>query len=219
MGAHDALAIVFTGGDPPDPHDLRGLAGVGAFVIAADSGLHHAQRHGFAVDVVVGDLDSVTSDALEAAKGAGATVVRHPADKDATDLELALLAARARGCTRVVVVGGGGGRLDHFLANAVLLAAASLAPLAVEARIGGTTITVVRDQAELIGAPGDVLTLLALGGPAAGVTTEGLQFPLHDETLESGSSRGVSNVFVTSVAHVLLRHGVLLAIQPRQELS
>src|SRR5215510_12257310 len=174
MGAHGTLAVVFAGGDPPGTHDLRGLADVDALVIAADSGLHHAQEHGFAVDVVVGDLDSVDAKALAAAQASGAIVEQHPTDKDATDLELALVAARDRGCTRVVVVGAAGGRLDHFLANALVLAAPALAGLTVEARLDGATITAIRDQAELTGTPGDVLTLLALAGSALGVVTEGL---------------------------------------------
>ena len=219
MGAHDSLAVVFTGGDPPDAHDLRGLADRDALVIAADSGLQHAQRHGFAVDVVVGDLDSVDADALAAAEAAGAIVERHPTAKDATDLELALLAARDRGCDDIVVVGGGGGRADHFFANALLLGAPHLAPLAIEARTGGATLTVVRHRVELVGAPGDILTLLALGGPAVGVVTDGLRFPLRDETLEPGSTRGVSNELESSIARVSLRDGVLLAVQPREERS
>ena len=208
-----SVALVFAGGDPPPPDALRGLPPAD-LVIAADSGLEHAMALGFPVDLIVGDLDSADPAAIDAAVAAGAAVEHHPEAKDATDLELALLAARDRGCTRAIVVGGHGGRLDHFLANALLLASSALAGLRVEARLGDARVFVVRDEHELHGEAGDLCTLLPLGGPALGVRTEGLRYPLHGETLEPGSTRGVSNELLSSVARVSLVDGVLLAILP-----
>jgi thiamine pyrophosphokinase len=210
------VALVFSGGDPPRSTDLAGLPD-DALVIAADSGLHHAVALGMRVDVVVGDLDSVDPDALAAAQTAGARVDRHPVDKDATDLELALATAQAEGATRVVVIGGHGGRLDHFLANALLLAAPEFAALEVEARFDGTRVIVVRDTIEVVGEPGDLLTLVPLGGPAHGVVTDALRFPLRAETLHPGSTRGVSNELTATTARVSLSDGVLLAILPTRK--
>src|SRR5204863_9960397 len=128
----------------------------------------------------------------------------------ATDLELALVAARDRAVTDIVVVGGHGGRLDHFLANALVLAAPDLAGVHVRARTGDAEITVIRDHAELDGRPGDLCSLLAVGGPAVGVRIERLRYPLHREALYPGSTRGVSNEFLASTAAVRLDAGVLL---------
>jgi thiamine pyrophosphokinase len=205
------VALVFAGGDRPPPRALVGLPPPHA-VIAADSGLDHATALGFAVDVIVGDLDSADPAAVDAAVATGTVVERHPEAKDATDLELALLAARTRGCERVVVIGGHGGRLDHFLANALLLASPEFADLQVEARLGDAQVFVVRRDQRLHAAVGDLCTLLPVGGRASGVRTEGLRFPLCRETLEPGSTRGVSNEFLVPVARVSLDDGVLLAI-------
>ena len=84
----------------------------------------------------------------------------------------------------------------------------------VEARLGDAQVFVVRGECELHGEPGDLCTLLPLGGPALGVSTEGLRFPLRGETLEPGSTRGVSNEMLSSPARVSLVGGVLLAILP-----
>ena len=186
-------------------------------MIAADSGLEHAAALGLAVDVLVGDLDSVSASALEAAEAAGVRVERHPVDKEATDLELALDYALALGATRVTVVSGGGGsRLDHHLAELVLLAAERFAPLRIDARIAGARAVPVHagDGVSLVGQPGAVLTLLALGGPAVGVTTDGLRWPLRAETLQPGSTRGVSNEIVSGPVHVRLSAGSLLVVGP-----
>ena len=73
---------------------------------------------------------------------------------------------------------------------------------------------VIRGGRTLRGATGELVTLLALGGPAVGVTTDGLEYPLSDETLEPGSSRGVSNVFAGAEARVTVLNGVVLAVRP-----
>jgi thiamine pyrophosphokinase len=113
----------------------------------------------------------------------------------------------------------GGGRLDHLLSALLLVGAERYAGVQLDAQVGDALVHVVRAARELHGAPGETLTLLALHGPAEGVTTEGLMYPLRGETLEPGSSRGVSNVFVDEDAHVQIRDGVLLVIRPGLEAS
>jgi thiamine pyrophosphokinase len=213
-GASDTVIIV-TGGDPVDRAVLGHLP-TGALVIAADSGIEHAQALGLTIGVAVGDFDSVSPQALQAAADAGATVERHPEAKDATDLELALDAAVERDAKCVHVLGGHGGRLDHLLANAVLLASPKYATVEVVAHMGKARVTVVHSDAALYGTPGDLVSLVPLNGPAAGVTTQGLLYPLHDEDLLPGSTRGVSNELTDAHALVQIRGGVLLAVQPGQ---
>jgi thiamine pyrophosphokinase len=209
----ERLVLLFTGGEPVDP-GIERLLPVADLVIAADSGLDAANALGRRVDVVIGDLDSADAASVEAARAAGAVVEQHPVAKDETDLELGLVAALHRGATHVVVVGGYGGRLDHFLANALLLASPRFASVCIEAYIGAARITVVRDRSELRGEAGALVSLLAVGGPASGVRTEGLVYALHGEQLDAGSTRGVSNVFAAPDAAVSLDDGVLLAVQP-----
>jgi thiamine pyrophosphokinase len=208
-----SVGFVFTGGDPPSPASVVGLPAPDV-VVAADSGLHHARSLGYGVDVLVGDLDSVDGAVLDSAVASGTEVQRHPTAKDATDLELALLTARDRDCDRVVVVGGYGGRFDHLVANTLLLASPEFAGVEIEARIGDAHVFVVRHERQLHGVPGDMCSLLPVGGPAAGVRTVGLRYPLRRETLYPGSTRGVSNEFVLDTAAVALDDGALLAVLP-----
>ena len=175
-------------------------------VVAADGGLLRARELGLDVDVVVGDLDSVTAEALAAAEAAGARVVWCPRAKDATDLEL--------GARRTLLVASAQGRLDHLLASLLLLGSERYARLELDALVGDALVHVVRGERMLAGVPGELLTLLPLGGPATGVTTEGLEYPLAGETLEPGTTRGVSNVFTSNGARVTLTDGVLLAVRP-----
>ena len=185
-----------------------------ATVIAADGGLDRALALGVEVDVVVGDLDSVTADALAAAGDVGARIVRHPVAKDATDLELALDEAVLLGARRVLVVASADGRLDHLLASLLLLGSERYAELELDALVGEALVQVVHGQRTLTGGAGEIVTLLAPAGPATGVTTTGLEYPLAGETLQPGSTRGVSNVFTGAQAGVSVVSGVLFAVRP-----
>jgi thiamine pyrophosphokinase len=201
--------LVFAGGD--EVRLTRPLPEAD-FVIAADSGLDLAASLGVEVDLLIGDLDSVSPHGLAAAREAGVEIEQHPTDKDATDLELSLAAAVRHGAARIVVVGGGGGRIDHLLANAMLLASPGWADIDVEWLVDGAHVLAVRHEATLGGAPGDLLTLLAIGEPADGVSTEGLRYELSDDVLLASSTRGVSNEFTSHSVVVRVRNGILLAI-------
>ena len=201
--ARMATVVVLAGGpEPPAEVPLP----AGARVIAADGG---AERGG-AIDLLVGDLDSVSAAALARAE----RVERHPAEKDATDLELALAAALRLDPERILVLGGGGGRLDHLLAGVLLLAAEPYAGVEVDAQLGGAAVHVVRGRRTIAGDPGELVSLLPVNGPARGVVTDGLAYPLRGETLAPGSSRGVSNVFAEPRVRIGVERGVLLAVRP-----
>jgi thiamine pyrophosphokinase len=214
-GAEPDEAIVLAGGDPVDAALADDLPR-DALVVAADGGLALAGPLGLQVDLLVGDLDSVDPDERAAAEAAGTRVERHPVDKDATDLELALAVAVRAGVQRITVVGGAGGRVDHALANWLVLASHEHAGCAVRSWSAAARTEVVRPgrPAALTAPVGALLSLVPVHGAAVGVTTSGLRFPLEGETLLPGSSRGVSNRFTAPRATVELTDGVLLAVRP-----
>jgi len=211
------LAIVVTGGDAPTPDVLKRLPASENFVvIGADSGVGHALSLGLVVDIAVGDFDSIDPELLTEIERGGVDVRRHPVDKDATDLELALDVALGLGVERVVVIGGHGGRLDHLLGNAMVLAHARYAGVRLSALMGSALVTVVHPGTvhELVGVPGDDISILAVHGPAHEVHIDGLQWSLTGATLKPGSTLGVSNRFVDPTARVSVGSGTLLIIQP-----
>ena len=204
--------IVVAGGGSPRPGvDLPR----DALVVAADAGVDRAQALGLEVDVAVGDFDSASPAALTAAEASGARVERHPEAKDATDLELALEAALSFEPGRILVLGGDAGRLDHLLAALLLLGSERYAGVQLDALLGPASVHVVRGRRTLTGTSGELVSLLPLHGAAVAVTTTGLRYPLAGETLEPGTSRGVSNVFVADQATVSVERGVLLVVRPR----
>jgi len=210
-GAMARTAIVVCAGGPARaalPHVPDDV-----LVIAADGGILEAERLGLDVDLLVGDLDSAPPEAVARAP----RVERYPVDKDASDLELAVAAAVAADARRIVVVGGDGGRLDHLLGIAFLLASDRWADVEIEAVLGDARLWVVRGERTIDGEPGRLVSLYAVGGPARGVTTAGLRWSLTDGELLPGSSLGLSNEFVSTHATVRVREGVVLAIRPGLE--
>ncbi|MFA5774240.1 MAG: thiamine diphosphokinase [Ilumatobacteraceae bacterium] len=207
--------VVVIGGDAPRS-SIKAALPVFDYVIAADSGLHGAIALGLVVDAVVGDMDSVDELELGEAQTAGTIVDRAPTNKDATDTELALLFAAERGAKRIVVVTGGGGRLDHQLGVLNVLFHPRLANIYVEMFWDTAHVIVLRGPGSAVvnGRRGEIVGLLPLGQEAIGITTEGLAWPLDHETLAAYSTRGVSNELVDTVAHVSLTDGHLLIIRP-----
>jgi thiamine pyrophosphokinase len=212
-GVAERVVVVVAGGEPPGRQAALAVP-AGATVIAADSGLEHAVALGLDVAVAVGDFDSASPAAVAAAEVRGVRVARHAPAKDATDLELAFDEALALRPDRVVVLAGAGDRLDHLLSLLLLLGAERFSDVVVDAVVDDARVHVVRGERVLAGEPDELVSLLALHGPAEGVRTEGLEYPLTGETLEPGSSRGVSNVFAGESARVAVERGVVLAICP-----
>ncbi len=206
-------ALIIAGGNPVEP-DVIGRVPNPDWVIAADSGLDQAIRLGIKTDVVIGDMDSVTPEALAHAEATGIEIIRHPVEKDATDLELAIDTAAEAGHTRAVIIGGTGGRMAHTLANALLLIKEReirLEWLTSHARItgqraGSTGIYHAED--------GPLLSVLAVGGPVSCEST-GLKWPLNGAPLTAGSTRGVSNEFKNKQATVHIVSGQALIIHER----
>lgn len=207
------VTLVVAGGARPDPLVIAALPEIDRCV-AADSGADLAIGMGLQVDLLVGDLDSISPAGLEQVRRDGGDLREHPRDKDKTDLELAIEAALEDKPDRLIVVGLAGGRLDHELANIGVLAAASQDGTDVDGLVGAARLAVIRHSRTLPGALGETLSLLPLLGTASGVTTTGLEFPLDNEPLLAGSARGMSNRFVANEATIEVRSGSLLAVQP-----
>lgn len=216
-----SVVVVVAGGEPPDESHGRQalqelLPEAADHVVAADSGLDHARVLGLAPTVLVGDLDSISAEGLHWAHQHDVVIEEHPSDKNETDLELALAAACRLG-DELIVVDGRLGRFDHAVGNLLLLGSERWADVAITAVLGGSRLTVVRGRRELRGSPGDVVSLFPVGGPARGVTTDGLRWPLDRAELLPGSSLGTSNLFEGARAAVEVDEGVVYVIQPPPE--
>jgi thiamine pyrophosphokinase len=205
-------AVIFANGELSDPQGASGFLQTCDIVIAADGGTRHALAVDVFPDVIVGDLDSLPPDQRRHLEALGCRIISFPARKDETDLELALHYAAAKGATEIVVLAALGGRLDQTIANVMLLTMPELRGIDVRIIEEAQEAFLIENEATIEGEVGDTLSLIPLGGDAVGVTTEGLEWPLEEDTLYFGPARGVSNVLAASRAQVCLENGLLLCI-------
>lgn len=200
--------LIVLGGDAPGEALLRRCAGQANLTIAADKGLEAFDRAGMLPDLLLGDMDSVSEDVLLRMQEK-TQVERLPCEKDDTDGVHALDVAIARGAERITLLGALGGRLDHALANLMLLVRAHQS--GVHAQILDETVRIERvdGHVQLCGAKGDTVSLLPLGH-AKDVTLRGFFYPLERHDLDSCYPLGISNVVTQDEASVDVCGGDLI---------
>ena len=208
-------ALVIAGGMPPSETLLRETAQNAACIVAADSGADAAYKANIRLDFLVGDMDSVSPAVLQAYEERGVRLWRHPARKDATDTALAMECVHEQGITRVFLLGAGGGREDHLLANWMILLHEARRGMHVEMIDEGYTTQVVCGKQFFKGRTGKRLSLFPLGGSAYIRDTDGLSYPMHEQWMEDDNPYGISNVFTQEEAMVWIEQGWLLAIQEK----
>lgn len=211
------IVIVITGAAPLPRRAVDDIP-TGAIVLAADGALDHALAAGLEPAALVGDLDSVSADGLAWAEE-HATIQRHLPDKDHTDTELALSTAADLNPRHLMLISGGGDRLDHTFAAIGALGASSLTSIPViDGWWGEQRLAVLHGpgRARLELTAGTTVSLLALHGPCSGVTIDGVRWPLDRADLGAAVGHGVSNEAVGDVVDVSVNAGVLtIFMSPR----
>ena len=207
--------VIFANGDLPDPEKAKKLIKSNEVLIAADAGARHILELGLMPAKAIGDFDSISPDDLTSMRSFGVEMIPYPSDKDKTDLDLAVDLALVEGSVSILVLAAFGGRLDMTLSNINLLLRPDLKDIVIRLDDGLQEVFLIKSFAEIKGNQGDQVSLIPLGNNAEGVSTQGLRWPLHHETMEPYSSRGISNEMLGSHAEVTLQEGSLLCIHRR----
>jgi len=207
-------ALILAGGDQPDPTLLDAhWPGwrAAALVIAADGGARHAAPLGLPLHQVVGDFDSLSAADADELEAAGVTIARFPTNKDATDTELALLAALDAGATEIALLCTWGGRSDHAIGTLALLAHPRCGSAAVVILDEQTRTQLVRSGAAITlrGEVGRIISITPWGGDAT-VSATGVRWPLNAAVLVAGSTRGISNVATATESIITVHNGAVL---------
>ncbi len=211
----NSRAVIFANGSFPDLEAARSLLRPDDILLAADGGTRLLLALGLRPAIIIGDLDSLREDEHRALEESGVHFLPYSRDKDETDLELAVHYAVQAGYNRLLIVGAFGGRLDQTLGNLSLLADPALAGKEARLDDGVEEAFFVRRECSVQGHSGELVSLLPWGIPAEGVTTQGLRWRLHGETLTPYRTRGISNELLGQSATVSLTSGLILVIHRR----
>ncbi len=204
--------VIMANGDLSAGQWLTDLLAAADYVIAADGGTRHLAAVSRLPDLFVGDGDSLTAELDEWLTENEVPRRRFAAEKDETDLELALLIAAAMQPTHLWVAGVFGGRVDQSLANLLLLAHPALAGQNVMYVGRYQRACLITTETTIIGERGDTVSLIPLGGDACVAHTAGLKWTLRDSVLQFGVARGISNVLTDTAATITLASGTLLCV-------
>ncbi len=207
--------LIFANGELPDLESARSLVQAGDFIICADGGIRHALALGLTPHVIIGDLDSLPENFQPAVE---TQIIKFSADKNETDLELAIDHALARTPKEIVIVGALGGRLDQTLGNISLIADARLLTCDIRLHDGVEEIFFCRDQALVYGRSGDIVSLIPWSGEVSGIVTQNLKWPLQNETLYPNKTRGISNEMLGEEAFIKINTGLLLIVHRTENL-
>jgi len=161
-------------------------------------------------------MDSIRTDQWQELEKAGVSVELFPRDKNETDLELAIDRAIEFEPQQIVIVAALGGRLDQTIGNLALLTDLQLATFDVRLDDGIDEMFICRNQVQIHGRSGDIVSLIPWGNPVRGVQTEGLRWALKSETLYPEKTRGISNELLIETADIKIASGTLLVIHTRK---
>lgn len=187
----------------------------GAFVVAADGGLDHANAVGIVPDYIVGDFDSAHSHPTSNAH----TVVLPP-QKDDPDLMSTLKFAWHCGAREFRIYGALGGRIDHTISAIQLTALVALHGGAAYLYGDGMIVTSVCDgalhfPAQNFSSITPYVSVFAHSNEARGVTETGLKYLLDNAVLTNDMVQGVSNERLNDeAAEVSVQHGTLTVTFP-----
>ena len=208
--------IILANGELPDLKKARSLIQNEDLLICADGGTRHASALTVHPDLIIGDLDSAEQGTIQKFRNEGVDVELFPRDKNETDLELAINHAIERNPKQIVIIAALGGRLDQTLANITLLTDLRLSTFDVRLDDGVEEIFICRDQVEVHGRIGDIVSLIPWQGAVSEIQTRNLKWPLHKETLYPDKTRGISNEMTEDTASVSIGSGLLLIVHRRQ---
>ena len=207
--------LIFANGDLPNLEKARAIVRPDDFILCADGGTRHALALSVMPNLIIGDMDSIEKDQLQNLQAAGVQIELYPRDKDETDLEHALNKALELDSKQILIIAALGGRIDQTLANLALLTDSRLSTFDVRMDDGVEEIFFCREQVQVEGRRGDIVSLIPWGEPVQGVQTEDLKWRLERETLYPDKTRGISNEMLTGSATVRIAAGLLLVVHTR----
>jgi len=209
--------VIFANGELPDVDRARTILRDDDYIICADGGTRHASSLDLRPTIVIGDMDSTDKAYLQKLQANDIPIELYPRDKDETDLELAITRAVELDPKEILIVAALGGRLDQTIANIALLADSRLSAIDIRLDDGVEEIFFCRDQAQVHGRSGNIVSLIPWQGAVAGIQTKNLRWALDNETLNPEKTRGISNEMTGDIASIKISSGILLIVHIRNK--
>lgn len=203
-------ALIVLNGKIEDLNKLKRLGKESDFILCADGGTNYCLKASLIPDMVIGDLDSIFDDTLEQIKKHNIPIEKFPTKKDKTDAELSIDYLVREGFKDIILVGATGNRIDHTLANLLLLT--KLNQKGINSRIvdNNNTIYIVDKELTLTKEEDTFLSIVPITNSGIIITLRGFEYELERVGIEFGSTFGISNRIREERGYILVHEGQCL---------
>lgn len=192
--------------DQIDSHD---------YILCADGGARYIYNMDIKVDAIIGDLDSVDGEFPEFIDKNNIPIIKHPIEKDETDTELAIEHLIEQQCHEITLMGAIGSRMDHTLANILLLRKIASKNITGKIINENNTIFLGKDYQKLTRVDSHYTSIIPITLSGLVVTLKGFYYSLEDTHLEYGSTLGISNKIIDNEGEIFIKDGQALIISAR----
>lgn len=186
------------------------------FIVAVDGSYNYLKENDIRCDLVVGDLDSLSLSLQNYISQKGIELIRYETEKDFTDTDLAMKEVIKRGYQNISVFGAIGTRVDHTLANILLL----------EKYVGhGVTIRIIDNNNEIELLENCKKTIEKSDGckyisfisltDFSTLTLTGFKYNLKNKKIKRGQTLCVSNEPRDKKALITITQGKILMVKSR----
>ncbi|MBC7332814.1 MAG: thiamine diphosphokinase, partial [Synergistetes bacterium] len=203
-------------GDYRDEGFYGKIIGKADLLICADGGGDYLYRWRVRPAILIGDMDSISKEALDYFEKSGVEIKRFPKDKDYTDTHLALIEAMKYGPSEILIIGGIGTRLDHILGNVHLLFLALSEGYKAKLLNEFYEAQLVAEGEFTIDVWGEKVSLLPLTPEVEFSYSEGLKWSLSDLRLTFEHPIGLSNEPTSSTVRIGVKRGIAIFFQVRE---
>jgi len=209
--------IIFVNGNLSDISRAKKIINKQDYLIAADGGVKHILKLGLIPQIIIGDLDSTPLSIQKKLERKKIEWIKYPIKKDKTDFELVIDYILEKKFKEIIIFGIFGDRIDHFIANILLLSKIQTENKSIKIKIieGNKEIYILDKKIVVNGHIGDEVSIIPLNNKLKGITTDGLEYKLNNESLSFGSTKGISNVFNKTSAKIEAKKGTALIVHLR----
>lgn len=180
------------------------------YVICADGGLEKAEKLGLTPNIIIGDLDSVNKLVLKKYLDINIELIKYPSEKNYTDMELAIEHAIEKGFKNIILIGATGSRLDHTIANVMLIEKYYKNGIHIQVIDNNNIIQVVDKSIEIMNKKDYFVSIVPITDSIEVVSLIGFKYPLNNVNVKRGSTLCISNQIIHEKGSIKLDKGIAL---------
>nr|WP_312576032.1 thiamine diphosphokinase [Sedimentibacter sp.] len=180
------------------------------YVICADGGLEKVENLQLIPNSIIGDLDSVDDIVLKKYLDMNIELKKYSAEKNYTDMELAIEYAIEKGFNDIILIGATGLRLDHTVANIMLIERYYKKGIHIKVIDNNNCIQIVTNNMEINNKRNYFVSIVPITDSIEGISLMGFKYPLDSVDVKRGSTLCISNQITSEKGNILLDKGAAL---------